>query len=215
MLGETTFNTSESSSSILSGIEKSIKGDLNKLVGDIAKDLDIKDFYSAHVLDYCEGYYTPQAVPNLTTTISKNTTHCSNETSMFHFDPANIIQNELKPGVNLTDLKWPTAIEDAIRSIELASKVMFVVYCMGASAVGFALLGAILSIFVNGRLSAIVNAMISMVCNCSEFQHEHCILTFLACFLLPSHCLWHIYRHYQRSFKCHQQAWQRHWCLCI
>ncbi len=117
MLGEATFNTSKSSSKILNSIESSIKSDLNKVVGDIAKELDIKDFYSAHVLDYCEGLYTPQAVPNLTTTISKNTTHCSNQTSMFHFDPAGIIQNELKPGVNLTELKWPKAIEDSIRAI--------------------------------------------------------------------------------------------------
>ena len=163
MLGQATFNTSKSSSKILNSIESSIKDDLNKAVTDVAKEFNIKDFYSAHVLDYCEGYYTPTPVQNLTTTVSENVTHCSNQTSMFHFDPASIIQSELKPGVNLTDLKWPNTIQDAVRAVELASKVMFVVYCIGASAVGVALLGAILGLYTTGRLSAVVNVMIATV----------------------------------------------------
>ena len=164
MLGQATFNTSKSSSKILNSIESTIKDDLNKVAGDIAKEFNIKDFYSAHILDYCEGYYTPGPVQNLTTTVSENVTHCSNQTAMFHFDPASIIQSELKPGVNLTDLKWPSAIQDGIRAIELASKVMYVIYCIGASAVGVALLGAILGMFATGRLSAIVNVMVATVC---------------------------------------------------
>ncbi len=163
MLGQATFNTSKSSSKLLNSIESTIKSDLNKAVSDVAREFNIKDFYSAHILDYCEGYYTPGPVQNLTTTVSENVTHCSNQTTMFHFDPANVIQSELKPGINLTDLKWPSAIQDGIRAIELASKVMFVVYCIGASAVGVALLGAILGIFFSGRLSAVVNVMIATV----------------------------------------------------
>ena len=163
MLGQSTFNTSKSSSKLFSSIESSIKSDLNKVIGDIAKELNLHDFYSAHVLDYCEGYYTPGPVANLTESPSKNVTHCSNQTALFHFDPALIIQNELKPGVNLTDLKWPKAIQNTIRAIELASKVMFVLYCIGIGAVGLALVGAIISLFASGRLSAIVNVMLSTV----------------------------------------------------
>ena len=56
MLGEFSVNTSSSSggSSWLSSIEGDIQGDINGLINDVAKSLNIHDFYSAHLLDYCE-----------------------------------------------------------------------------------------------------------------------------------------------------------------
>lgn len=54
MLGRLTLNTSKSSSSLLNTIENSVKGEVNDLVADIARKLNIHDFYSAHLLDYCE-----------------------------------------------------------------------------------------------------------------------------------------------------------------
>lgn len=54
MLGRPTLNTSKSHSPLLNSIEASIKGDLNNLAADIAKQLHIHDFYSMHILDYCE-----------------------------------------------------------------------------------------------------------------------------------------------------------------
>lgn len=163
MLGYSNFNSSKSSSKFLQSVEKSIQSDLNKAASDVAKALNIHDFYSAHVLDYCEGYYTPSPVVNLTSDPSKNTTNCSNHTALFHFDPATIIQKELKPGVNLTDLKWPSAVQDGIRGVELASKAMFVIYCIGAGAVGVTFIGTIIAISASGRFIAAVNFMTSMV----------------------------------------------------
>ncbi|KAL9102450.1 MAG: hypothetical protein Q9163_002411 [Psora crenata] len=163
MLGRTTLNISKSSSSFLQDIEKSVQKEVNSVVGDVAKALNIHDFYSAHVLDYCEGYYTPGPVANLTEDPSKNVTHCSNRTAFFHFDPSLVIQSELKPGVKLTDLKWPRAIQDGIKAIVLASKVMFFLYCIGVAATGLAFIGACLGIFAGSRLSAMVNLMVSMI----------------------------------------------------
>lgn len=54
MLGRAALSTSKSHSSLLNSIESSIKGDLNNLAADIAKDLHIHDFYSMHIMDYCE-----------------------------------------------------------------------------------------------------------------------------------------------------------------
>ena len=56
MLGEFSVNTSSSSggSSWLSSIEGDIQGDINGIINDVAKSLNIHDFYSAHLLDYCE-----------------------------------------------------------------------------------------------------------------------------------------------------------------
>ena len=54
MLGRTTFNTSKSSSSILNSIKNTVQKDVNAAISDVAKALNIHDFYSAHILDYCE-----------------------------------------------------------------------------------------------------------------------------------------------------------------
>ena len=163
MLGQNSFNVSKTSSAFLKGIEKSVQREINSAVGDVAKALNIRDFYSAHVLDYCEGYYTPNPFANLTEIPSKNVTHCSNQTAFFHFDPSVVIQSELKPGLNLTDLKWPTAIQDGIRAIETASKVMFFLYSMGTAATGLAWLGCVIGALGSGRISAVINVVVAMV----------------------------------------------------
>ncbi|KAL8694492.1 MAG: hypothetical protein Q9224_003561 [Gallowayella concinna] len=157
MLGRTTLNTSKTSSSLLNSIGNSIKGEVNDLIGDIARKLNIHDFYSAHILDYCEGYYTPGPIANQTVDPDKNVTRCSNQTAMFHFDPSTVIQKELKPGISLADLHWPSAIKDAVHAVELASKAMFVIYCIGAAATGLALVGAFLGVFLDGRAAPLIN----------------------------------------------------------
>lgn len=62
MLGRLTLNTSESHSSLLNSIGNSIKGDINGLIADVAKELHIHDFYSAHILDYCEVSHPSQCL---------------------------------------------------------------------------------------------------------------------------------------------------------
>lgn len=54
MLGRTTLNTTKTSSPILKSIKNTIQKDVNEVISDVAKTLDIHDFYSAHILDYCE-----------------------------------------------------------------------------------------------------------------------------------------------------------------
>ena len=54
MLGRTLLNTSKTSSPILKSLKNTIQKDVNAAISDVAKTLDIHDFYSAHVLDYCE-----------------------------------------------------------------------------------------------------------------------------------------------------------------
>ncbi|CAF9931631.1 hypothetical protein IMSHALPRED_008670 [Imshaugia aleurites] len=161
MLGRTTLDASKSSSSILKSIKNTIQKDVNEVVSDVAKTLNIHDFYSAHILDYCEGYYTPTPVANLTSQPSKNITHCSNQTSFFHFDPGAVIQSELKPGVNLTDLSWPSAIEDGVHAVEGATDVMFVLYFIGAASTGAALTAALVGVRDVWRYSAITCLVLS------------------------------------------------------
>lgn len=161
MLGRTTLDTSKTSSSILKSIKNTVQKDVNEVISDVAKTLGIHDFYSAHILDYCEGYYTPSPFANLTSQPSKNISYCSNQTSFFHFDPAAVIQGELKPGVKLTDLSWPSAIQDGVHAVEDATDVMFVLYSIGATTTGVALIAALVGVRGVWRYSAITCVMLS------------------------------------------------------
>lgn len=54
MLGRKTLDTSKTSSSILNSIKNTVQKEVNEAISDVAKTLNIHDFYSAHMLDYCE-----------------------------------------------------------------------------------------------------------------------------------------------------------------
>ncbi len=70
MLGQNFVNSklsssSSSSSSVLGSIEKDVGKEVGKVastvVSDIAKELNIHDFYSVHILDFCEVSTRPIA----------------------------------------------------------------------------------------------------------------------------------------------------------
>jgi hypothetical protein len=136
---------------------------LNDVASDIARAFDIHDFYTAHIMNFCEGYYEPNTTVTHEQHPSENVTYCSNRTAFFHFDPTAIIQSELAPGVNLTDIHWPSEIEDATRAVEVASKVMFIFYCIGIGFAGLAWIGAAWGVLTNGRISAFVNFTLDIV----------------------------------------------------
>ena len=173
MLGEEALNTSSSSSGSgilgqlegeLGDLENDLKNDLNGAMHSIAQALNIHDFYSSHIQNFCEGYYEPGPVINATVDPWKNVTDCSNATgSGFAFDPQAVIQSQLKPGISLQDLKWPSEVEDAIHAAEAAVKAMFVLYCIGIALAGVALLGATIAIFTQGKASTVINGLLSMV----------------------------------------------------
>jgi hypothetical protein len=136
---------------------------LDDAASDIARAFDIHDFYTAHIMNYCEGYYEPNTTVTREQHPSENVTYCSNRTTFFHFDPTAIIQSELASGVNLTDLHWPSQIEDATKAVEVASKIMFIFYCIGIGFAGLALIGAAWGVLANGRISAFVNFTLDIV----------------------------------------------------
>jgi hypothetical protein len=136
-------------------------------VQSVAKDLGLHDFYSAHILDYCEGYYEPGPVPNATlkkSSINKNVTSCSNMTALYNFDPRAVLQAELnKTGnsdVNLTDLNWPSGIDKGLQALRITTKTMFVLYCIAIGFIAVAFFLALVGFVLNGRLSAFVNVLV-------------------------------------------------------
>lgn len=169
-IGTNVFNTSSSSSSssnilssIWDNITNSIESSINSEINSLAQDLGLHDFYSAHLLDYCEGYYTPTSIPNTTippSSIRQNVTFCSNRTSFFHFDPSAALQTELNKshtGLTLQDLHWPSAVASGIHTLRVAQKAAFVLYCLAAGLTLLAALASLVSFFVHGRVSAFVD----------------------------------------------------------
>ena len=54
MLGQKSLDVTKTSSPVLKSIKNSIQKDVNTAISDVAKTLNIRDFYSAHILDHCE-----------------------------------------------------------------------------------------------------------------------------------------------------------------
>ena len=85
---------------------------------------------------------------------------------MFAFDPtaalqASLNQSGLADEVSLSDLDWPSKIEDGIRALRVAWKAMFILYCIAAGLSFVALLTSAVGFLGGGRLSALCNGMVS------------------------------------------------------
>ncbi|THX26217.1 integral membrane protein-like protein [Aureobasidium pullulans] len=169
-IGTNVFNTTSSTDSdsnifesIWDNVTNSIESSLNDKINSFAQDLGLHDFYSAHLLDYCSGYYTPTDLPNATfskSDIDQNITYCSNRTSFFRFNPTTALEQELnKSGLNITleDLHWPEAVNDGVHALRVAQKAAFLLYCIAAGLLLLATFASLVSFFFNGRLSAFVD----------------------------------------------------------
>ena len=134
-----------------------------EIADQIANDLNIHDFYKIHILNYCEGFYEPGPVINSTNpSPTQNLTFCAQPAPFSFFNATQVLENELKPGISLDQVQWPPEVEDAIAGMEVVQKVMFVLYCIGCGISGLALLEAIIAFLVDGRLSAICNAVLDV-----------------------------------------------------
>lgn len=128
-------------------------------------------------MTYCEGYYYYNNNNNNNNTrdndnnnnnnnededAKKNITKCSNRTALYNFNPQKILQQELdasNTGIDLSDLNWPSDISTGLNALRIAAKATFVLYCIAIGFIGIALLAAVASIFLAGRLSAILNVI--------------------------------------------------------
>ena len=117
-----------------------------------------------------------------------------------------------------TKSRWPSAVEDATKAIQAASKVMFLLYCMGVGAVGLALLGSLIGLFASGKFSIAINFMTSMVC--IQNLPNHCFTIgcadiALARLFVPHVGLSDLDWRYQQSCQCCQCAWECRWHLRV
>lgn len=162
-LGHNLLNTTSNSSSSgsisswLNGVVSSIEGDItsieNDLVDKLAAKLGIKQWYSLHMMDLCEGNFSPNAS---TPGADYNVTSCTNKTTMYHFDPAAIINSELQAGdlhINITTLQWPQVLTDGIQAINILLDVTFVLYCIGIAACGLVIIFSTIAFFLPSAYS--------------------------------------------------------------
>jgi hypothetical protein len=156
-------------SSVWNLIPDSLQDDVSEVAGAATEKLGIEDFYSAHLLDYCFGQFTPAETPNATLQlgeIDKNVTGCSNRTAMFWFNPEEILEQALNRtglGVTLDDLKWPQDIQRGLDALRIVGITSFVLYCISIALIFLALVSAFPAIFSSGRLAACLNLMVTIL----------------------------------------------------
>lgn len=176
MIGETVINetrstdTSNPLTNLLNSISNTGSEVINDAIGEVTQRLGIEDFYSAHMLNYCEGQYTPLETANATVSqdeISKNVTECSKNRAMYKFDPTAILEEALNRttglDVTLDDINWPEDIDTGIKTLNALMGAMFVLYCIAIALIFVSLLAAAAAVLLSGRLSACVNFLISVL----------------------------------------------------
>ncbi|PMD20083.1 hypothetical protein NA56DRAFT_704886 [Hyaloscypha hepaticicola] len=141
-------------SSIAHNVSSTIEGDINGIIGDVAdklaKELGIKQWYSLHLMDLCEGTFTPNATEK---GASLNVSTCSNQTAMYHFDISKQLNKELEIGplhINLSTISWPSEIQDGLNALNTALDATFVLYAIGIAAAGCAILASLVAFFLHG-----------------------------------------------------------------
>ena len=159
-LKNVTCSVQQELDSFTNWVEDEIKDGINSL----AQILGVHDFYSAHIMTFCEGYYVPGPVPNATVkagTIDKNVTACSNKTAMFTFDPRKTLTKELNEStdglVDLSKLDWPEKVDDGLAALKAAQQAVFILYCVSIALMFLAMVTAIVGTFSNRRLVAAIN----------------------------------------------------------
>jgi len=162
------FNTTDGDGGFLDNLINDAQDDINDLINnattEIASQLNISDFYSVHLMNYCKGMYTPDAaVAANGSDVSKNTTYCSPRNTAFHFNVTQIVQAAIPDEITLSDINWPEEVTNAQTLIRTASIATEVLYILGIVFTGLALLGAIFGFFSTGRLSACCNLVIDLL----------------------------------------------------
>lgn len=120
-----------------------------------ATSLGIHQWYSMHILNYCEGYWAPSAAsPNS----YKDIVYCAARTSMYDFNLTAILAQELAKGgsgVTLSELNWPTSIQSGIDELGSEMDAAFVLYCIGIALSILVMFGGIVGILAWGDLRVV------------------------------------------------------------
>jgi len=123
----------------------------DELLDKLSQELGIKQFYSLHALDTCEGDFTPNA-----TTIGAgfNVTNCTAPLDTGKYNVTARLDHDLGVGplkINLASLKWSQDLQhefDKIPGLFLALAIFFII---GAGAAGVSMLSSIAGLVTYSR----------------------------------------------------------------
>lgn len=122
----------------------------------VAEAVGLHDFYTFHVQNWCEGYFTPSPTASNAT---RNVTSCSNTTALWDFNLTQILQSELRYGYLVSSLNIPSQVNEGFTYLQTAFKVMYIFYCITIGTVGLGIIGGVAALILDGRISACVNGI--------------------------------------------------------
>lgn len=138
-------------SNIGDDISDTITDEINSLIGEAADEitekLGISEWYSLHVMNWCEGDFAPNSS---VVGAWYNITNCTERSAGIHFNLTEILNHEISVGpleLNTDQIPIPDAIQNAIEDLNSALLALFVLFVLGAALSGFTILLNLVTIF--------------------------------------------------------------------
>ncbi|OAQ63135.1 SUR7 protein [Pochonia chlamydosporia 170] len=135
-----------------------------KIADKLAKKIGVREWYSLHIMDSCEGYFAPNATA---LNAGLNITNCTSSSPAHRLNLTDILDKELKVGpakLNLADINWPDSIQDALDVLNDALLGLFIMYTLGVGFSGLSALGGVASFLKpDARMLNLVNMSIAVL----------------------------------------------------
>ena len=153
-------------SSVVATVESTITDELNDIANDfadkISAELGISQWYSLHIMDVCEGNYSPNAT---TPGAGYNTTNCTTPQAGIQFNLTATLDHEIDlgplGGINTADLKIPDGVQEAIDYLNGFLLAVFILFVIGIGFAGISLLLSIVAMTI-GSLAK-TNALVALL----------------------------------------------------
>ncbi|KIW79112.1 hypothetical protein Z517_08952 [Fonsecaea pedrosoi CBS 271.37] len=118
-------------------------------------ELDVFEYYSVYVINYCEGSYLPSYQDDDANAVI---TRCEKPSLTRHFDLVDILEKAMKDlgsalgeDISFDDLDWPNGITSAFVYAQSAGSAMVVFFIIGLACLILASLAALWCLFTTNR----------------------------------------------------------------
>ncbi|KAF4587414.1 SUR7 protein [Ophiocordyceps camponoti-floridani] len=134
------------------GFEDKVRGKINDGVGrltdKLVSRLHLAQWYSLHIMDACEGTYSP----NFTAPGAKvKTTRCTTSDPSNRLNLTRLVDSQLDLGplhLSLADMGWSDSVQDKIDGLNDALTGLFVVYVLAMGCSGLSMLASMSAFFM-------------------------------------------------------------------
>ncbi|OIW32207.1 hypothetical protein CONLIGDRAFT_572961 [Coniochaeta ligniaria NRRL 30616] len=136
----------------------------NDIADKLAAKLGIKEFYSLHVMDACEGDFSPNATA---TDAAYNVSSCTEPLKTAQYNITAKFDHELAVGplkLNLADLGFTKDLQDEFNKIPHLLMALAVIYILAVGFTGLSFLGSVaaLGLFNSAKARLVVLANLGM-----------------------------------------------------